>query len=171
MTRPRWSPAVSSGLPNVPGSSKRQPPRRVWNAAESPHPLGPVIRTDKRHTPRITQLAGPDPPEPCNLGRTITWHLSRPPPAPQQRSCSRKSLVVQSAAGIASTARGEPSIGGERTQGSQGHHPPPFGYGGLAGWLPGDGPAAVGLLVFLQPVEVSGDLGVGEQRPPPGGCL
>jgi hypothetical protein len=49
--------------------------------------------------------------------------------------------------------------------------PPPFGDRGLAGGFPGEGPSAVGLLVFLQPVEVGIDLGVGEQRAPPGGGL
>jgi hypothetical protein len=43
---------------------------------------------------------------------------------------------------------GEPSVGRERAQGSQGHDPPPFGDGGLAGWLPGGRPATVGLPVF-----------------------
>ena len=70
------------------------------------------------------------------------------------------------AAGAASGAWGEPPVGRERAQGPRGHDPPPFGYRGPAGWLPGDGPAAVSLLVFLHPVEVGADLGAGEHRAP-----
>jgi membrane-associated phospholipid phosphatase len=134
-----------------------------------------------RQRPRLVALALPD-----SRGRHAgaggpVPHVSRrasPYGRARQRSV-RRALAdrdvtadeAQPGRERASGACGEPSVRRERPQGLKRHHSPPFGYGGPAGWLPGDGPATVGLLISFEPVEVGADLGVGEQPAPPGAGL
>jgi hypothetical protein len=60
----------------------------------------------------------------------------------------------------------EPTVGSEGAQGPEGLDPAPLQGGGDPRWFPGDGPAAVGLLIPGQAVEVAVNGGVAEQAPP-----